>query len=329
MDIPQDLTNGLKVVGTIPVSLSSNVRTTTLSYSMPSVIDMQSLQTNVEVSNNLVNAFVTTAPIKPMVQASKEVMGYPIQVEVATPTTDSPNVFVLAMTVEDTDNKATQPVDTEEKKEKEKTQVTQESDKKTEEKSSPRNPLDTTLTSAPEPQRASTPNVNEEDLNMINDTIVAGSSDHKHLKGLTTQTTTTTTTTTTLTTSPIDHDGFRDSTVKNRNRPTERKSRQILQDIQKDNVQSKPTKDTDVDNKTYCKNWILNSGQGKIVQNIEQSDSLHNENNVSDSLLDVTSVSRNVTTEYMAKKEKYFYSKQSANKDIKTAMTVRNDSGDK
>ena len=158
--IDENFTRGLQVVGTIHVPFSS-VNTTTLSYATSSssmAISTTDSPVNDEVRNNSHALFSAVEKKK----STHEDIAVPLQL--ATKTTESPSVFVVAMTIEqekrETDPvfKLPPPVTMLHKKE----EVASD-------------PLDTTLHGFPEPQRASTPNVNDEHLTMMNETIEAGS----------------------------------------------------------------------------------------------------------------------------------------------------------
>ena len=243
-------------------------------------------------------AFVT--PLDPT--SMHPVAAVPLQVE--TSTTESPQVFVLSMTVDD--HIPDMPWDSEVKAGTETPTPF------------PSNPLDTTLTWEPEPQRSSMPNVNDDNLNM-NETIVAGfwevpTEKIKHFV---------------IGGGPLEEGAKKEVSHKvlpewhgkeEENKKSDAKTKKGREKGLCKLVLSEPTKEIteqpqqqqndaeekevlceknedEVYNKTYCWNWILNSGENSNVHTSyvdAQSDSLHNKNNLSESLLDVTSVSRNV-----------------------------------
>ena len=167
MNVPNDMAHGLKVVGTIPVTFPTTHVSTTLSYATPltTVQGTDIEPTNeVRLKNNLVQAFVATSPLQST--GPDNLMSTPIEVQ--TPTMHSPNVYVLSLMVEDADKE--QIFKTPSSKGKE--------DALTENKNP--NPLEMTITAAPEPQCASTPNVVEDHQKILNETIVAGFSSESH-----------------------------------------------------------------------------------------------------------------------------------------------------
>ena len=165
---------GLKVVGTINIPYSSSLSSTTSSFATsPAVISNENLvKMSDEVRDtNMVKGLVT----EPLAHISlhSDVIGIPLQV--ATNTTEAANVFVMSMTVDNTNTnentipacegvtKKINPLDTNENTIPACEAVTKKI-----------NPLDTTLIAPPEPQRASTPNDYHLESVVMDDTIVAG-----------------------------------------------------------------------------------------------------------------------------------------------------------
>ena len=144
-----ELTQGLKVVGSITVPFSSSVSNTTNSYAtVPAQNNQDVVSTNTEVSN--VNS-ITDGLLHDQVAhicSQKPVIGIPLHI--ASKTTEAPNVFVVSMTLENNNQN------------------------KAEDAKMKINPLETTITTVPEPQRASTPNVTDEHFQIMDETIVAG-----------------------------------------------------------------------------------------------------------------------------------------------------------
>ena len=146
-----ELTQGLRVVSSITVPFSSSVSNTTSSYSTaPANSQQEVISTN---ADGMIN--VTSLPdgsFNPPVAhitSHTSVLGIPLQVASKTP--DTPNVFVVSMTVDN---------NIEKKEDDDKIQF---------------NPLETTITAIPEPQRASTPDVTDDCLqDVMDETIVAG-----------------------------------------------------------------------------------------------------------------------------------------------------------
>ena len=172
VDIPTELTQGLRVVGIIPISLGSSSQvssttTTTLSYATtPTTVGMGICKENEEVRITNIGQYSTQA-IRP---TAKENL-VEVKVQGLTPTTDVSNTYVLSMTVEDVNYISDAKEDG--------IIMTKTSQLKENEKFP--NPLETTLTAAPEPQRASTP-AGDTMTMLLNHTIVAGFSSDRNLQ---------------------------------------------------------------------------------------------------------------------------------------------------
>ena len=306
MDAPNEIANGLKLVGSIPISLSSSLTvstTSTLSYAtlFTTVHKTSSAQKASDEVRLLNSNLVTAFPV------SNDQM-VDLQLEMETQTTLTPTVYVLSVTVDDVEeDKQTSTKNTEEQEERKI------------DKTSKMNPIESTVSQIPEPQRASTPNVAEDHLQMMNETIVAGNLENigqvksaalppivnlsevvkaPHLKNI--------------------------KDVKKKLPLTMLPKRPTI-DLSENVMPSK--KANDVHNNTYCRNWVLNAGKNENVAEAQSDLSQSNKIN-SNSLLDITSISRNVP-ECKQKNQQYFYSEKSVPNKTKAKQSQKEEAVDR
>ena len=232
-----------------------------------------------------------------------------LQLQTETQTTLTPTVYVLSMTVDDVEeDNETSMKNTEEQEE-----------RKIDETSKMTNPLESTLSQIPEPQRASTPNVAEDHLQMMNETIVAGNLENiGQVKSATVR--------------PIVN---LSEVVK---APHLKNIKDVKKKLPLTMLPKRPTinllenvmpskKDDDVHNNTYCRNWVLNAGKNENVAEAQSDLSQSNTIN-SNSLLDVTSISCNVP-ESKQKNQQYFYSKKSVLSKTKAKQSQKEEAVDR
>ena len=238
----------------------------------------------------------------------------PLQVD--TKTTDSSNLFASSMMVQD-ENGTTDPLF--------KNSALGTDDNKQEK--SP-DPLNTTITTIPEPQRASAPNVAGEHLCMINETIVAGfnaeaikkDKDRKDIE-----------------VSPVSdaenenekmvkkkEDANAEVIITNKDVPNNKAVEKIQPTMMrpenklKAKYAEKKCLDDEVHNNTYCNDWVMRNPYDtanvtKGVSDLVPHDVTSNDL-CSSSLQDLTSVSHKVQRYNDIKWEEYFYLKKSAQK---------------
>ena len=147
-----DLTEGLQMVGSIQVPISSAIPDAQAYAPSPIQTDLLQQNGEVRINSNIQNGFGSLTQI-----TTQDLLTIPVHVP--TKTTDSGNVYMLSMTVEEPED-----------------QVIMQEEGKIEKKGNTDvelNPLET-ITTSPVPQQESTPNITDDHLGMMNETIIAG-----------------------------------------------------------------------------------------------------------------------------------------------------------